>query len=300
MAAPAQADLGPIAEIYSADVKAKFQSAQKLQGIMPEVSNSGAGVRHDWIGTTLEMSEVPTGASEIDTSNVSFSPVVTKPLRFVIKTSIAQSDQSLTNVNLIRAHTQLHGMAAARTVDILKIRAIFENPDIPVGSLTTIPSTIGPNKGLETDKIIAMSTELNNEDVPDEDRIIISNSDQYKTLKKDEKYIRDNYTGRHQLVDGGLKPFEDFGFRKLGKNASNSLPITPNSPNFDSYAVALQFEAMQFIYNVPLYTRIVADNANGNYVIFTELLANAQIIQKAGIVLAALVLDANGDAPVNS
>ena len=222
MPAPSQADLDPIAEIYSADVKQKFQSGQRLQGIMPEVSNNGAGVRHDWVSTSLEMNEVPTGASEIDTSGVDFTPVVTKPLRFVVKTAIAQSDQSLTNTNLIRAHTQMHGMAAARTVDILKLRAIFENPDIPVGSLTTIPDTIGPNTGLLTDKLTEMATELNNEDAPDEDRVVLANSDQYKTLMKDEHYIRDNYVGGHPTVQGLLKPYMGLSFKQVGKNASKS------------------------------------------------------------------------------
>jgi hypothetical protein len=294
-------ELGPITEIYSASVKAKIQSGQRLQGIMPEVSNVGGSVRNDWIGTTTEMKETPFGASELATSEVSFTPVVTTPLRFVIKTAIAESDQTLTSVSLQNAHTKIHGMAVARQIDLLKIRAIFENPGIPVGNLTTISKTIGVNTGLNYSKFTAGATMLNNEDNEMNSRFILANSDQYQTLLNDERYTSSRFNDK-TLPDYGLKEFAGLNPYMLGKSSSNSLPITKNAGppvTESSQAVILQYEAMQFMYNMPARTVITYDGTNLNYVIVTELVANAQIMQQPAIVMVNLELDANGQPIAN-
>ncbi len=288
----------PINEVYSADIKAKFQSSQRLMGIMPEISNIG-GVRHDWIGTTLEMNQVGFGAANLPSDQTSFTPVLTVPLRLILKTTIAEADQSLTNVDLQRAHANMHGKAAARMLDILKIRALFNNAAVPLNTFNTVPVTVGPNTGLNTYKLQAMASILDNNDVDENPRIFYTNSDQYNTLRNEDRYIN-YFTSEKNAINNDLKPYAGFrDMRMLGKESSNNVPIFPTGAEFTSYGVGFHHEACQFMYNIPLRTVITYDGTNLNYTIVSEIVANAQIMQLSGIVLGEFELDANGNPGSN-
>lgn len=298
MSGPTPAQLLPIAEVYSAMAYERYQSGQRLKEMMPEKISGGAGSYRDWVGGKAEMIPMAFGAAELPTQAVKFTPVVTTPLRFILKTAIAASDQTLTNIDLRTAHTQAHGLAAARMVDLLKLKAVFNNPDIPVGNLTVVPTTVGANTGLITDKLLAADVNFNNEDVPFEDRFIIANSDQFRSLLEDSRYNDSRISSMYPLKDAVVQPYVNFKFLQLAKQATNSISVTENvGPpiTYSSYALAVQYDAMKMEFNMPMTTSIEWDGPNKNYVIVTELVANAQIIQQQGTQLIALELDENGD-----
>lgn len=299
MSGPVIADLVPQTQLYNAQVIERYQSIQRLRALMQERVGGGASAYIDWIGAKTEMSQVPFGAAELPTSAVDFTKVTTEPLRFVLKTALAESDQSLTNVDIRAAHATVHGLAAGRMVDILKLRAIFNNPTTPVGNIAMIPKVAGPNTGLNVKKIVQTDIEMNNRDVPDMDRNIVANSDQFGTLFEDTLYNDSRISNQYPLKTGMIPPYMGFDFIRLAKNASNAIAVTTVAGPpilYDSYAVCVQFDAMKMEFNVPIRTVISYDEQNLNYVIVTELVANAQIMQVDGLQLMELELDEDGQA----
>lgn len=298
MAGPTVADLIPQQELYNAQVFERYQSSQKLKMLMQERMSGGAGAYTDWVGGKTEMTEIPFGAAEIATSAINFTPIVTVPLRFVIKTAVAEADQSLTNVDVREQHARVHGQAAGRMIDILKLRAIFNNPLVPIGTLPAIPKTVGPTTGLTSQKLVAVDSLMNDSDVPSEDRTIVANSDQFSSLFLDSNYNNSRISGGLPLKTGDFIPYVNMQFLSLAKNATNSIPVTAVGDPitaYTSYAGCVQFDAMKMEYNIPVRTVLSYDETNLNYVIVTELVANAQIIQKDGVALINLELDTSGN-----
>lgn len=57
-------------------------------------------------------------------------------------------EKTLYNFDKIRDHARLHGLAAARLTDYIKINAIFSDPAFINGDIYTIPLNVGVNTGL--------------------------------------------------------------------------------------------------------------------------------------------------------
>ncbi len=57
----------------------------------------------------------------------------------IIKTVIGGGEKTLYNFDKIVDHSKLHGMAAARLTDYIKINAIFSDPDFIAGKFIPSP-----------------------------------------------------------------------------------------------------------------------------------------------------------------
>ncbi len=214
------------------------------------------------------------------------------------------SDQSLTEVDVRSQHAIVHGKAAGRTVDILKLDAIFDNPLYPdvETDFSFVPKTVGVNTGLDAEKMVKIRSKLNSFAVPTTQRQLMFNSDQTPTAFLDQLVNDSRISDQFPMNTGRLPNYLGMGLVELPDQSTNSIPVTAvGSPvtSYTSYAACVHYASMKMEYNVPITTDVVVDAPNRNFVIVTELVCNAQILQKDGIGIIGLELDTDGD-PINN
>lgn len=279
-----QVDLATAMQLFDTEVTLKYQNSMKLQNTIDE--------RHGTTGTTLnvpvsdliEMEEGNFAPTDIPVTPVNETnvPVVTND--YHLKTVIGGGEKTLYNFDKITDHAKLHALAAARLDDFIKINAIFSNAS--VGSIYTVPVTVGVNTGINEGKMADALSYLESQgvDVLDYNVSMWAPALLKKSMYDDDKIVNFFYNDVKPLTNNRIQTYLDVDCRFLGSNGVNSIPFTGSSPQV--YLVPMVHkDAIVQSYNRDIMTSITWLQHQDRWELLTIMTTGAYIIQLNGIAL---------------
>jgi hypothetical protein len=279
-----QIDLATASELFDTRVTIQYQNQMRFGYTIDE--------RHGTSGTTLnvpvsdliEMQQgnfAPTNipVTPVEETNV---PIVTKDYR--LKTVIGGGQRTLFNYDKITNHADLHAKAGGRNDDFVKVNAIFSNPGL--GSIYTIPVTVGVNTGINQGKMSdAVSfLEAQGMDVYNYALSMWAPALLKKSMQNDDRIVNDFYNDVKPLTNNRIQTYLDVDCRFVGENGINRIPSTGAGPA--TYLVPIVHrDAVVQSYNRDLQTSITWVPQEDRWELLTTATMGAEIIQLNGIAL---------------
>jgi hypothetical protein len=273
-------------QIFDTEVTLKYQNHMKLMDTIDE--------RHGTTGTTLnvpvsdliEMTEGDFAPTDIPVTPVNETNVQVLTNDYHLKTVIGGGEKTLYNFDKIVDHAKLHALAGARMDDFIKINAIYSNPG--VGTIYTVPVTVGVNTGINEGKMADAISYLESQGV-DVDNYSVSMwapALLKKSMYDDDKIVNFFYVDHKALTDNKIKTYLDIDCRFLGSNGINQIPFVVNGggAGINQYLVPLVHkDAIVQSYNRDITTSITWLQNQDRWELLTILTTGANVIQLNGI-----------------
>lgn len=277
-----QIDLETASQLFDTEVTLKYQNNMRFMGTIEE--------RHGTVGTTLnvpvsdevEMNQgnfAPTDipVTPIDETNI---PIITKD--YHLKTVVGGGQKTLFNYDKIVTHAKLHALAGARLDDFVKVNAIYSNAG--VGSIYTVPVTVGKNTGINADKMADALSFLESQgvEVLDYQVSMWAAALLKKSMYGDDKVVNFFYNTVKPLTNNRIQTYLDVDCRFVGENGINKIPHTGTSPQV--YLIPLVHrDAIVQSYNRDLRSSITWVEQNDRWEILSVMTTGASVIQLNGI-----------------
>lgn len=279
-----QIDLATASQLFNTLVKLQYQNKQRFGQTIDE--------RHGTVGTTLnipisdliEMQQgnfAPTNipVTAVDETNV---PVVAKDYR--LKTVVGGGQKTLFNYDKITTHAKLHAESAGRMDDFVRVDAIFSNPGL--GSIATVPVTVGVNTGINQGKMSEALSQLESQGVDTMDHAVSMWAPALlkKSMQNDDRMVNIFYTDTKPLTNNKIQSYLGVDCRFVGENGINRIPSTGVGPAV--YLVPMVHkDAIVQSYNRDVSTSITWVQQEDRWELLTTFTTGAEIIQLKGIVL---------------
>lgn len=277
-------DVAAASQIFDTELTLKYQNHLKLNNTIDE--------RHGTHGTTLnvpvsdliEMGEGSFAPTDIPVTvvNETNRAVLTNDWR--VKTVIGGGEKTLFNFDKIVDHAKLHALAGARLDDFIKINAIFSDPS--VGTIYTVPVTVGVNTGINEGKMADALSYLESQgvDVLDYQVSMWASALLRKSLYNDQQVTNFFFTDHKPLPDNRLESYLGVDIRFLGENGINKIPSTAIGGGVNQYLIPLVHkDAIVQSYNRDISTSITWVPNQDRWEILTVMTTGALIIQYNGI-----------------
>jgi hypothetical protein len=275
-------------QLFETQVTLQYQNRLKLQDTIEE--------RHGLHGTHLnipmsdlvEMNQTNFSPTDIYVTPVNETNIQVPTNDYHLKTVIGGGEKTLYNFDKIMDHSKLHGLAAARLTDFIKINAIFSDPDFIAGKIHTIPVDVGVNTGINEEKYALAISYLESQSMDVHDLQV---STWVPALLKpslygDKQVTNFFYNDVKPLTNNKIKVFLDIDFRFLGENGINSIPRVPDDKGVFKYLVpVVHHDAIVQGYNRDISTSITWLPNQDRWELLTSLTTGAKIIQPRGIAL---------------
>lgn len=280
-----QIDLATASQLFDTEVTLKYQNSQYLAGTIEERHGTTGEATNVPVSDIIEMESQTFAPADIPVTPVNPTNVMIVPYNYALKTVIGGGEKTLFAYDKIVDHAKLHAKAAARMVDYIKINALFSYSGI--GSIYTVPSTVGVNTGMNEGKLADGLSYLEDQgvDVNDHSCSLWLPAITKKSMLNDDKVVNIFYNDKRPLVDNKLKSYLDVDIRTLGSNGINTIPFT-TAMSIDTYLTPLVHEdAMVQIFNRDVTTSITWVAQNDRWELLTVLTSGANVIQANGIAL---------------
>lgn len=279
-----QIDLATAMQLFDTEVTLKYQNHMKLQSTIEE--------RHGTTGTTLnvpvsdliEMEEGDFAPTDIPVTPVNETNIAVVTNDYHLKTVIGGGEKTLYNYDKIVDHAKLHALAGARLDDYIKINAIYSNAG--VGTIYTVPVTVGVNTGINEGKMADALSYLESQGVDVNDYAVSMWAPALakKSMYNDDKIVNFFYNDVKPLTNNRIKAYLDVDCRFLGENGINKIPSTPIGGGINQYLVPLVHrDAIVQSYNRDLSTSITWLQNQDRWELLTILTSGANVIQLNGI-----------------
>ena len=277
-------DVATAMQLFDTQVTLKYQNHLRLNNTIDE--------RHGTTGTTLN---VPV-SDLIEMQEGSFAPVdipitpVNETNRAIVtndyhlKTVIGGGEKTLFNFDKIVDHAKLHALAAARLDDFIKINAIYSDPN--VGTIYTVPATVGVNTGVNEGKMADALSYLQAQgvDVMDYQVSMWASALLRKSLYNDQQVTNFFFVNQKPLADNRLQSYLGVDCRFLGENGINKIPSVAIGGGVFQYLVPMVHkDAIVQSYNRDIQTSITWVQNQDRWELLTILTSGALIIQYNGI-----------------
>ncbi len=275
-------------QLFDTQVTLQYQNRLKLQDTIEE--------RHGLRGTALnvpvsdlvEMAQTNFAPTDIFVTPVNETNVQVPTNDYHLKTVIGGGEKTLYNFDKIVDHSKLHGLAAARLTDYIKINAIFSDPDFITGKIYTVPIDVGVNTGLNEEKYALAIAYLESQgmDVHDLEVSTWAPALLKPSLYNDQQVSNFFYNDVKPLTNNKVKVYLDIDFRFLGENGINSIPRVPDEKGLFKYTVpVVHRDAIIQGYNRDITTSITWLPHQDRWELLTTLTTGAKIIQSRGVAL---------------
>lgn len=275
-------------QLFETKVTLQYQNRLKLQDTIEE--------RHGLRGTHLnipmsdlvEMNQTNFASTDIFVTPVNETNIQVPTNDYHLKTVIGGGEKTLYNFDKIIDHSKLHGLAAARLTDYIKINAIFSAPDFIAGKIHTIPTDVGVNTGINEEKYALAISYLESQSMDVHDLQV---STWVPALLKpslygDKQVTNFFYNDVKPLTNNKIKVYLDIDFRFLGENGINSIPRVPDDKGVFKYLVPIVHrDAIVQGYNRDISTSITWLPHQDRWELLTSLTTGAKVIQPRGIAL---------------
>ena len=281
-------DYPTMCQLFDTNVTLQYQNRSKLQGTIEE--------RHGLHGTALnvplsdlvEMNQTNFAPTDIFVTPVNATNVQVPTNDYHLKTVIGGGEKTLYNFDKISDHAKLHGLAAARLTDYIKINAIFSDPAFISGEIYTVPLDVGVNTGINEEKYALAIAYLESQgmDVHDLEVSTWVPALLKPSLYGDKQVTNFFYNDVKPLTNNKIKVYLDIDFRFLGENGINSIPRVPDEKGGFKYTVpVVHKDAILQGYNRDIITSITWLPHQDRWELLTCLTSGAKIIQSRGIAL---------------
>lgn len=281
-----QVNLAAAMQLFDTEVTLKYQNHMRLQHTIDE--------RHGTMGTTLnvpvsdliEMEEGDFAPTDIPVTPVNETNRAVLTNDYHLKTVIGGGEKTLYNFDKIVDHAKLHALAAARLDDFIKINAIFGDPN--VGTIYTVPVTVGVNTGMNEGKMADALGYLESQgmDVMDYNVSMWAPALVKKSMYNDDRIVNFFYNNVKPLTNNRIQTYLDVDCRFLGENGINKIPSAPIGGGVNQYLVPMVHkDAIVQSYNRDIMTSITWLQNQDRWELLTIMTSGALIIQYNGIAL---------------
>jgi hypothetical protein len=279
-------DITTAMQLFDTQVTLKYQNHLRLQDTIDE--------RHGTTGTTLnvpvsdiiEMEEGSFAPTDIPITTVNETNRAVVTNDYHLKTVIGGGEKTLYNYDKIVDHAKLHALAAARLDDFIKINAIFADPN--VGTIYTVPVTVGVNTGINEGKMADALSYLESQgvDVMDYQVSMWAPALLKKSLYNDQQVTNFFFVDHKPLTDNRIQSYLGVDCRFLGENGINKIPSADIGSGISQYLVPMVHkDAIVQSYNRDIMTSITWVQNQDRWELLTILTSGALIIQYNGIAL---------------
>lgn len=278
-------NLDTACELFDTEVTLKFQNDQFLADTIEERHGTIGDATNIPVSDLVEMQSQSFAPADIPVTPVVPTNVQVVPYNYALKTVIGGGEKSLFAYDKIVDHAKLHAKAAARMVDYIKINALFSYSGI--GSVYTVPSTVGVNTGMNEGKLADALSYLEDQgvDVMNGNCSLWLPAITKKSMLNDEKVVSLFYNDRRPLTDNKIQSYLGTDIRTLGSNGINTIPFT-TSMSIDTYLVPLvSKDSMVQIFNRDVETSITWVPQNDRWELLTVMTSGAEVVQDNGIAL---------------
>lgn len=277
-------DTATAMQLFDTEVTLKYQNHMRLQNTIEE--------RHGTTGTTLnvpvsdliEMEQGSFAPTDIPVTPVNETNRAIVTNDYHLKTVIGGGEKTLFNFDKIVDHAKLHALAAARLDDYIKINAIFSDPN--VGTIYTVPVTVGVNTGINEGKMADALSYLESQgvDVMDYSVSMWAPALLKKSLYNDQQVTNIFFTDHKPLTDNKIQTYLGTDCRFLGENGTNKIPSVNIGGNVFQYLVPMVHkDAIVQSYNRDIQTSITWLQNQDRWELLTIMTSGALIIQYNGI-----------------
>ncbi|MBX4189680.1 hypothetical protein KW791_00060 [Candidatus Parcubacteria bacterium] len=280
-----QIDLATASELFDTEVTIKYQNKQFLANTIEERHGTTGEATNVPVSDLIEMESQTFAPADIPVTPVNPTNVMVVPYNYALKTVIGGGEKTLFAYDKIVDHAKLHGLAAARMVDYIKINALFSYSGF--GSIYTVESTVGANTGMNEGKLAEGLSYLEDQgvDVMENACSLWLPAITKASMLNDDRVVNLFYNDKRPLVDNRLASYLGVDIRTLGSNGINTIPYT-TAMSIDTYLVPLVHQdAMVQIFNRDVSTSITWVPQNDRWELLTVLTSGAQVIQGNGIAL---------------
>ncbi len=279
-----QINLATAMQLFDTEVTLKYQNHMRLEDTIDE--------RHGTTGTTLnvpvsdliEMQEGNFAPTDIPATPVNETNVQVQTNDYHLKTVIGGGEKTLYNFDKIVDHAKLHALAGARLDDYIKINAIYSNAG--VGSIYTVPVTVGVNTGINEGKMADALSYLESQgvDVMDYSVSMWAPALLKKSMYNDDKIVNFFYNDVKPLTNNRIQTYLDVDCRFLGSNGINQIPFSAIGGNVNQYLVPMVHkDAIVQSYNRDITTSITWLQNQDRWELLTIMTSGAEVIQLNGI-----------------
>lgn len=279
-----QINLATAMQLFDTEVTLKYQNHMRLEDTIDE--------RHGTTGTTLnvpvsdliEMEQGNFAPTDIPATPVNETNVQVQTNDYHLKTVIGGGEKTLYNFDKIVDHAKLHALAGARLDDYIKINAIYSNAG--VGTIYTVPVTVGVNTGINEGKMADALSYLESQgvDVMDYSVSMWAPALLKKSMYNDDKIVNFFYNDVKPLTDNRIQTYLDVDCRFLGSNGINQIPFTAIGGGVNQYLVPMVHkDAIVQSYNRDITTSITWLQNQDRWELLTIMTSGAEVIQLNGI-----------------
>ncbi len=280
-----QIDLSTASQLFDTEVTIKYQNKQYLMNTIEERHGTTGEATNVPVSDIIEMQNQTFAPADVPITPVNPTNVMVVPYNYALKTVIGGGEKTLFAYDKIVDHAKLHGLAAARMVDYIKINALITYSGY--GSLFTVDANVGSNTGLNQGKISQGLSYLEDQgmDVMNNACSLWMPAITKQSLLADDRVVNLFYNDKRPLTDNVMNSYLGVDIRTLGSNGINTIPYT-TANDIDTYLVPLVHgDAMVQIFNRDVSTSITWVPQNDRWELLTVLTSGAQVIQGNGIAL---------------
>jgi hypothetical protein len=280
-----QIDLATASELFDTEVTIKYQNKQFLANTIEERHGTTGEATNVPVSDIIEMESQTFAPADIPVTPVNPTNVMIVPYNYALKTVIGGGEKTLFAYDKIVDHAKLHGLAAARMVDYIKINALFTYSGF--GSIYTVQSTVGANTGMNEGKLAEALSYLEDQgvDVMENSCSLWLPAITKASMLNDDRVVNLFYNDKRPLVDNRLASYLGVDIRTLGSNGINTIPFT-TAMSIDTYLVPLVHQdSMVQIFNRDVSTSITWVPQNDRWELLTVLTSGANVVQDNGIAL---------------
>lgn len=280
-----QIDLATASQLFDTEVTIKYQNKQFLANTIEERHGTTGEATNVPLSDIIEMESQTFAPADIPVTPVNPTNIMIVPYNYALKTVIGGGEKTLFAYDKIVDHAKLHGLAAARMVDYIKINALFSYTGF--GSIFTVDATVGANTGMNEGKLAQALSYLEDQgvDVMENSTSLWLPAITKQSMLADDHVVNLFYNDKRPLVDNVLASYLGVDIRTLGSNGINTIPFT-TAMAIDTYLVPLVHEdAMVQIFNRDVTTSITWVPQNDRWELLTVLTSGANVIQPNGIAL---------------
>lgn len=274
-------------QLFDTEMTIQYQNGQFLANTIEERHGTSGAATNVPLSDIIEMQPQGFAPSNIPVTPVDATNIIVVPYNYSVKTVVGGGQKTLYNFDLIVTQAKLHGRAAARWVDYIKINAIFADPNL--ADIYVVDADVGVNTGINQGKITEALSYLEDQSVPVSQR---STSCWIPAIAKQSLFNDPNITSilfdnTKPLATNSLSTYSDSDLRYLGSNGVNTIPFTTaGSPAIDTYLVPIVHnESMVQIFNRDPITSITWVPQEDRWEVLTVMTTGAKIVQYNGIAL---------------
>ena len=281
-----QIDLSTAMQLFDTQVTLRYQNKRYLSSTIAERHGTTGIATNVPVSDQIEMSSSNFAPTDIPVTPVDETDVLIRPTDYRVKTVIGGGEKTLFAYDKIVDHAKLHALAAARLDDFIKINAIFSSA--LVGSIYTVPLTVGVNTGMNEGKLANALSQLeaNGVDVMNHSCSLWMPALIKKSMLNDQQVTNFFFNAVKPLTDNKIVSYLGTDIRTLGEAGTNKIPsVSIGGGNFQYLVPLVHEDSIVQIYNRDISTSISWVPWQDRWELLTVMTTGASIIQTNGIAL---------------